>query len=203
MLAACLAYLLSQQKDAVGLVAYRDGVHLYLPPRPGVRHLRRILADLDGLHPKGGTDTAGTLGYLGKVVKARGMVVLLSDLLHPLDETVARLRSLRARRQDLIVLQVSDPAEHTFPFDRAVLLFDAEDGREQFALPDAVREQYLANRNGHFHRLRQECLAEEIDIEEFCTDRPIDHALHYFLQRRSRAVMRSSRVQRGRVGGRR
>ena len=203
MLAACLAYLLSRQKDAVGFIGYHRNIHLYLPPRMGVRHLRRILADLEALRPEGPTDTAGTLAYLGNVIKPRGMAVLISDLLHPLDETLDHLRSLRARRQDLMVLQISDPAEQTFPFDRTVTLVDAEDDRERFAIPEAIREQYLENRRAHFARIRRECLAEEIDIEEFGTDRPLDHALRYFLQRRSHLLMRSSRVQRGHAGGRR
>ncbi len=203
MLAACLAYLLNQQKDAVGLVGYRQAIQVYLPPAVGARHLRRVLAELDGLASEGATDTAGTLGYLGNVVRPRGMVVLVSDLLHPLEETVEHLRSLRARRQDIMVLQISDPAERTFSFDRALTLVDAEDAREQYIVPDAVREQYLENRRRHFDQLRQECLAEEIDIEEFSTDQPLDHALHYFLQRRTHFLHRSSRIQRGRAGGRR
>lgn len=203
MLAACLAYLLSLQRDAVGLVAYHRTLQRYLPPRVGVRHLRRILAELEGLKPEGATDTAGTLAYLGNVIRPRGMVILISDLLHPIDETLDHLRSLRARRQDVVVLQISDPAEQTFPFDQAVLLVDAEDDRERFAIPEAVRDQYLANRHGHFAHIRQECLAEEIDIEEFPTGRPLDHALHFFLQRRSHLLLRSSRVQRGLARGRR
>jgi uncharacterized protein (DUF58 family) len=203
MLAACLAYLLSRQRDEVGLIAYREGIQLYLPPRLGTKHLRRILAELEGFVPDGTTDTAGTLGYLGNVIRPRGMVVLISDLLHPLDETIDHLRSLRARRQDVMVLQISDPSEQTFPFDRTVTLLDAEGAGERYAIPEAVREQYLENRRNHFDRIRRECLAEEIDIEEFCTDRPLDHALHFFLQHRNRTALRSSRIQRGRVGGRR
>ncbi len=201
MLAASLAYLLNQQRDAVGLVGYQNGVSAYLPPRLGPRHLRRVLVELDKLSPGGGSDTAGTLGYLGNVIRPRGMAILISDLLHPLDESLARLRSLRARRQDVLVFQICDPAEQTFPFTRVATFVDLEDHREMYVLPDAVRDQYLANRARHFARVRTECLAHEIDIEEFSTERPLDFALHYFLQRRSRILMRSRRMHHGMARG--
>jgi uncharacterized protein (DUF58 family) len=201
MLAACLAYLLSQQKDAIGFVGYHQQLHLYLPPRHGSKHLRRILSEIEGLAPEGTTDTAGTLAYIGNVIQPRGMVLLISDLLHPVEAAIEHLRSLRARRHDLMVLQISDPAEQQFPFDRAVTFVDAEDAREQFTIPEAVREQYLANRRDHFDRIRKACLAEEIDIAEFGTDQPLDHALHYFLRCRNHVLLRSSSVQRGRAQG--
>ena len=107
-----------------------------------------------------------------------------------LDEVLNHLRSLRARRHSVLVLQISDPAEQTFPFDRALTLADAEDNREQFVVPAAVREQYLENRRQHFAHVHSECLASEIDIDEFSCSQPLDQALHRFLHRRNRAIGR-------------
>lgn len=193
MLAACIAMLLQMQRDAAGLVAYHEKLVQYVPPLSNKHHLRRIFVELEGLRPQGPTDTAGALHFLGDVLKPRGMVVLISDLLHPIDEMIDHLRSLRARRHDVLVLQISDPAEQTFPFDASQTFIDAESGREQYAVPDTVREQYLENRKRHFDRIRGECLAFEIDIEEFTTSEPLDRALHFFLHRRNHALVRSSR----------
>jgi uncharacterized protein (DUF58 family) len=202
MLAACMALLLHQQRDAAGLVAYHESLVTYVPPKSNRFHLRRIFVELNGLKPQGPTDTAGALHFLGDVLKPRGMVVLISDLLHPLDEMIEHLRSLRARRHDVIVLQLSDPAEQSFPFEATSTFVDLESGREQYAVPSAVREGYLANRKAHFDRIRHECLAFEIDIEEFSTGEPLDRALHYFLHRRNNALVRSSRRALVRAGGR-
>jgi uncharacterized protein (DUF58 family) len=201
MLAACLVYLLGRQGDAAGLAAYHERVHAYLPARTGPRHVRRILAEIDRIEPQGTTDTAGTLRFVGSIVKPRGMVVLISDLLHPLDETISDLRSLRAQRHDVTVLQISDPAEQEFPFSKSLTLVDSENAREQFVVPEAVRDQYLKNRAEHFDRIRRECLREEIDIEEFATNQALDYVLHHFLRRRSHAVERSSRTRKGVSGG--
>jgi uncharacterized protein (DUF58 family) len=193
MLAACIAMLLQLQRDAVGLVAYHEKLVTYVPPESTRHHVRRIFVELEGLKPQGPTDTAGALHFLGDVLKPRGMIVLISDLLHPIELMIDHLRSLRARRHDVLVLQLSDPAEQSFPFEATSTFIDAETGREQYAVPSAVRAAYLENRNRHFARLRTECLAFEIDIEEFTSTEPLDRALHFFLHRRNHALVRSSR----------
>jgi uncharacterized protein (DUF58 family) len=201
MLAACIAMLLQLQRDAVGLVAYHERLVTYVPPRPNRYHVRRIFVELEGLSPQGPTDTPGALHFLGDVLKPRGMIVLISDMLHPLDEMIDHLRSLRARRHDVLVLQLSDPAEQTFPFEASSTFVDAESGREQFAVPSAVRELYLENRARHFNRIRTECLAFEIDVQEFTTSEPLDRALHHFLHRRNHALVRSNRRATAWTGG--
>lgn len=202
MLVACLAMLLQQQRDAAGLVAYHEALLRYIPPMSTRYHLRRVFVELDNLQPQGPTDTATALHYLGDVLKPRGMVVLVSDLLHPLDAMIEHLKSLRARRHDVIVLQISDPAEQTFPFDASATFVDVETGQEQYAVPETVREQYLENRRQHFDRIRAECLAHEIDMAEFTTNEPLDRALHFFLHHRTHALVRSSqRAMAGTRGG--
>lgn len=193
MLVACLATLTSQQRDEVAFAAFAAEVETYIPGRARADHLHRLLAAMANVQPSGGTDTESALRFLGDVVPARGMVVLVGDLLHPLDKVVRQLRALRARRHDVLVLQISDPAERSFPFERSVTLRDAEEGRELFAVPSAVRAQYLENRANHFAEIRRECLAAEIDIAEFSCDEPLDGALQRFLFRRSHALLASSR----------
>ncbi|MCH7959886.1 MAG: DUF58 domain-containing protein [Candidatus Hydrogenedentes bacterium] len=195
MLAAALAMILHEQRDAPGLVAYHHDLVEYVPARSGASHLRRIFVELDNVVPEGRTDTPRALKRLSDVLKPRGMVVLISDLLHPLDEMIDHLKSLRARRHDVLVLQISDPAEQTFPFEQSVTFVDAETGREQFAVPDAVREDYLKNRAAHFDRIRKDCLASEIDVAEFVTTEPLDRALRYFLHHRAHALMTSGRTR--------
>ena len=201
MLAACLVFMLERQHDAVGFMAYDSELRVQMPPRAHPNHARRIIAEIERLEPAGPTDTAGALRFIGDVLPPRGMVVLISDLLHPLDEVINHLRSLRARRHDVMVFQISDIAEQTFPFDKSVTLVDLESNREQLAVPDAVRAQYLENRSRHFDRIRGECLAAEIDIEEFTTDQPLDFALHRFVNRRNNTLVtaahRKSQSSRG------
>jgi len=203
MLAAVLSMLLQKQRDAVGLIAYHHELLTYVPPLSSERHLRRIFVELDNIAPEGKTDTPGALHYLGDVLKPRGMVILISDLLHPLDEMIDHLKSLRARQQDVLVIQISDPAEQTFPFDESYTFVDAESGQERYAVPDTVRDQYLENRKNHFDHIRKECLSAEIDIAEFTTNEPLDRALHFFMDNRLRTHLSTSHHSRSIAGGNR
>jgi len=201
MLCACLSLMLRNQGDAAGLVAFHRELALNVPAANDLRRHRMLMAELARLRPDRETDAPAAIRYLGEALKPRGMVALISDLLYPLDAAIDCLKSLRARRHDVVVLQISDPAERDFTFDRAITLIDAESGRERYVVPDAVRQGYLENRRRHFEAIRRECLAAEIDIAEFSTDAPLDHALRFFLHRRARALMTSGR--RNRAGGRR
>lgn len=202
MLAASLATLLNRQHDATGLIAYHERLLRHLPPTAGARALRTLLATLDGLEPAGRTDANATLRFLGDVLQPRGMIVLISDLLHPLEEMVEQLKTLRARRHDVLVLQIADPAEQTFPFELSQTFIDVETESEQYAIPEEVREQYLENRRIHFDAIRRECLASEIDYEEIVTSEPLDLALHRYLHHRNHALLtKSTTAARRRASG--
>lgn len=192
MLAACLAMILHKQRDAAGFIAYHDRIVTHVPPRSDPHHMQRMLIELENIEPSGETNTPGALERLGEIIQPRGMVALISDLLYPAEEVIDHLKSLRARRHDVMVLQISDPAEQTFPFASATTLIDAENGTERFTVPEQAREEYLANRREHFRTIRRECLAAEIDVEEFTASEPLDRALHFFLHRRNASLMTSS-----------
>lgn len=202
MLIACLGAILNSQKDEFGFIGYHERLAVHLPQRSDRLHLRRLLVELENLAPAHSGDTAGTLRFVGDILPPRGMVVLVSDLLHPLEAMIDHLRSLRARRHDVIVFQISDIAEQTFPFERSATFIDAEDAKERFAIPELVREQYLENRRKHLELIRRECLAAEIDLQEFTTNEPLDRALMYFMHHRSVGLQTnsSSRNRRGRGG---
>ncbi len=193
ILAASIAWLLSQQHDEVALVAYHHEICCHLPHQRRAHQIRRILTALEGLKPLGSTETGPALRWVGDVMPARGMVVLISDLLQPLPELAAQLRALRARRHDVLVFQLADEAELTLPFDDAVTLIDAEGGGERLVDVETVRDAYLANRAAHFDELRSLCLAYEIDYMALSTDEPLDGALRHFLYRRSNALRTQSR----------
>lgn len=203
MLTACLAMMLDRQRDAVGFVAYHQELICHIPSLRDRHHLRRVLSALEGIKPAGPTDTAETLRVLGDLIPPRGMVVLVSDLLHPMEGMIEHLKSLRARRHDVLVLQVCDPAELTFPFDKTTTFIDAENAAELYAVPDLVRQGYFENRANHFAAIRRECLAAEIDVEEVRTDEPLGRALHAFLSRRNRSLMTNSATMHRSAGGRR
>lgn len=189
ILTASLAWMLAQQHDEVALVAYHDEICCHIPHQRRGYQIRRLIAALEDLKPAGATATAPALSWVGDIMAPRGMIVLISDLLQPLPQVATQLRALRARRHDVLVFQIADPAEATLPFDEAVTLIDAEGGGERLVDVDRVREDYLENRRTHFEEIRALCLAHEIDYMSLQCDAPLDSALRHFLHRRTHALM--------------
>ena len=128
-LAAALALLLLRQRDAVGLVRFDDQVRSAVSPRAQRGQWRRIVSALE--EPGAGNASAAGEGLrqAARLVRRRGLVVLVSDLLLDRDEVEEPLRALRAAGHDVTVLHVMDPAERDFAAGEA-LYRDPETGLE-------------------------------------------------------------------------
>jgi uncharacterized protein (DUF58 family) len=187
-LAASLAYLMSRQRDAVGLTSFDDRVTARLPAsaRPG--HLRAFLITLDQLEPGRETDVARPLHQLAESLTKRGLVVLISDLLDDPDRVVRALRHFQFRGTDVIVFHVLDPDEIEFPFERATRFEDLETDEEVMAVPAVVRSHYLKEMTGLIERYRRELGASGIDYRLMTTTEPLEMALLAYLSTRARRM---------------
>jgi uncharacterized protein (DUF58 family) len=185
-LAATFAYFLTQQGDAVGVTRFDDKVRDYLPPRNRPGHLRRLMLALE--HPAEGqaTEFGGPLERVAQMHDRRGMFVLLSDLLAPLDLLSARLGLLRARGHEVVVFQILDPREIDFNFENAAQFTDLETGQQHFIDPATARKQYRRRVEEHNEAASALCQASGIDYFLSPTDRPLDLALYDFLTSRAR-----------------
>lgn len=143
--AALLAGAALRNNDKVGLLLFTDRIELYLPPRKGSRHLFRMIREALCLKPAGrGTDIAGALEYLQRVVKRSATLFLISDCAAP--EFSAPLRRAAARH-DLVAVALTDPAELDLPDAGLMLLEDPETGATSLvdtADPE-VRHRYRGN----------------------------------------------------------
>src|SRR5437763_4127980 len=90
-LAATLAYFLYLQGDAVGLLTFDDQARDYLPARHRAGHLRHIMLALEKPAGGKGTNLAPPLKRMAEIVRKRGVMILLSDFLAPLDRLEAEL----------------------------------------------------------------------------------------------------------------
>jgi len=184
--AATIAYFLSRQRDAVGLLTFDDKVTDYLPPRHRPGQLRRLMGMLER-EPEGkATDLAKPLEEIAATVRKRGLVILISDLLVPLDSLRTRLGYLKSRRHDVVVLRVLDPAEVHFTFTNPSMFQDVESGRELYVDPDAVRGQYLQRFNAHAAEVAKTCSDLGIEFQQLTTDRPLELVLFDLLKARMR-----------------
>ena len=185
-LAASIAYLMHRQHDATGLMAFDEQVVTHVPVSARRGHLRRLLLALDRLDPGRGSNIAKPVTQLADALSRRGMVVLISDLLDDPDAIVKGLRHLRFRGTDVIVFQVLDHAELTFPFDRAMRFRDLETDEEVLAVPATVREHYLKEISALTAFYERELRLAGIDYCLADTSTPLDFALRSYLSTRSR-----------------
>ena len=187
MLAASLAYLMHRQRDAVGLTTFDDRLATMLPPSARPSHLRALLVALDTLAVGRPTSMAKPLHLLADAIDKRGLVVVISDLLDEPETVIDGLRHFRFRGSEVIVFHLIDPAERTFPFERAARFRDVELGDELMAVPSAVREQYLEALRETIERYGRELGSAGIDYRLMDTSTPLDFALVSYLSTRGRA----------------
>jgi len=185
-LAGALAYLMNRQRDAVGLLTFDERIRDLLPSsaRPG--HLKAVLVTLERLALGTRTDIAKPLSDLVQAIRKRGLVVLISDLLDDPDRIIEGLKHFRYRGTDVVVFQVLDPHELSFPFERAARFRDLESDHEVVALPAAVRETYKARLDAMVANFRRVLGQNGIDYTLLDTSQPLEVALLAYLQTRRR-----------------
>ncbi len=144
-LCATLAFSAVKSNDKAGLLLYSDRVERFLPPRKGAPHAMRILHDVLGCQPSGrGTGLGAALEQIGRVLRHRAVVFILSDFLGGGDYDQA-LRRI-ALRHDVIALALDAAEEGRLPEEGLVEFEDAESGERVLVdcASPAVRRAYAA-----------------------------------------------------------
>ncbi|MDR1684136.1 MAG: DUF58 domain-containing protein, partial [Elusimicrobiota bacterium] len=126
-LGAVFAFSAIKNNDKVGLLLFSDAVELYIPPKKGRRHVLRIIRELLAFEPKGkGTNIAHALDALNRLIKRKGILLLLSDFQ---DKGYERAYKLTSKKFDLVPVIVQDPLERALPAARAYVNFESLEGK--------------------------------------------------------------------------
>lgn len=186
VLAASLAFLMNRQRDATGLMAFDDRIVFRVPAsaRPG--HLHTLLLGLERLEAGKKSDVGRPLHQLAEALLKRSLVVLISDLLDEPEPVIKGLQHLKFRGTDVIVFQVLDPNELTFPFKGAARFRDLESSEEVTTEPSNIRRAYLRELAGLTLRYDRALRGAGIDYVQLDTSQPLDFALLAYLAARSR-----------------
>ena len=176
-LAATFAYFLSMQRDAVGLATFATEIEDFIPPRYRSGHLRRLLVSLEK-HAEGtATHLARPLEQIAERLNKRGMLVLISDLLAPLETLEQSLGSLSVRGQDVLVFHVLDPEELRFQFQAPEMFVDLETDRRLYVDPASIRKEYLSRFGEHLSAIQGICSRLGLVYQQLITDSPLEMAL--------------------------
>ena len=190
-IAASLAWFLFRQRDAVGLITFDESIDEILPARFRPGHLRHLLGALERSTGGNETDIGRPLKQVAATIQKRGLIVLVSDLLVPVDSITKPLSYLRAIGHDIVLLRVLDPAEIDFSsFDQASMFVDLESGREIYVDPGSVAQGYQKRFTEHQTEIKTFCNENGIDFFEVSTSDPVQKSLFNFLQARTQQAQR-------------
>ncbi|MGH8024010.1 MAG: DUF58 domain-containing protein [Limisphaerales bacterium] len=202
-IAATLAVSAAKNGDKVALLMFTDQVELFVPARKGRRHVLRLVRDLLAFEPRRqGTDIAGALGFLGRVLRRRSIVFLLTDFLHssggagglgprpprsPLPtgpgDFITQL-GLANMRHDVVCLHLHDPRESSLPRAGLLTIEDAETG-ETFELDSksgGVRARFAAINAERLADLDRRLIRAGVDTLRLHTAEPFAPVLQRFFE---------------------
>jgi len=187
-LCSLLAMSAIKNNDRVGLIAFTDRIEKFVPPRKGLSHVLRIIREAIYYQPEGyGTDIAGALEYLSRVIKRSSVTFMISDFYA---ENYKMPFSIANKRHDIVALSITDPRELELPDIGLVNLEDAEKGHN-FMLDTsnaAIRREYSENAMKMLderERLFRSINVDHIDIR---TDVPYTPELYKFFRIRERRI---------------
>lgn len=124
--AAVLAYVAIKSNDRVGLIIFSDRIETYIPPKKGRAHVWRVIREILTFKPsRRATNLQGALDMLGKVLRQRAVVFVISDFL---DAKADHALRVTGRRHDVTAVTVTDPREQALPKIGLIELEDAETG---------------------------------------------------------------------------
>ncbi|MGH8023189.1 MAG: DUF58 domain-containing protein [Limisphaerales bacterium] len=209
-IAATLAVSAARNGDKVALLLFSSDVELFVPARKGRRHVLRLVRDLLAVEPRRrGTNISGALEFLGRVLRRRAIVFLLTDFLHSTPDgaggEIAGMRrqsNSRAdgasagppdfiaqlgrtnRRHDVVCLHLHDPRESALPQAGLVGIEDAETG-EFFELDSnsgALRGRFAAVNAERLADLDRRLIRTGVDTLRLNTAEPFAPTLQRFFE---------------------
>ena len=188
-LAAAVAHFLHGQGDAVGLATFGSEIVDYLPARNRPGHLRQSLVLLAACRgPR--NRSRRSLERMAGLLRKRNLLVLISDLLAPLDQLATQLGYLRSSGHEVLLFNVLDPAGLRLRL-RATGRVPRYGNRPRFARRSRGRPPGIRRAFGRTPEFGPQHLSQlGIDYHRLTTDRPLELALYEYL---------ADRIRRGRL----
>ncbi len=193
-LAATLAYFLTLQRDSVGLMTFDQQVGEFISARQRPGHFRRLLVALSRPVQGTGTDLGEPLQQIAALVRRRGLIVLISDMLASIDTLRTNLAYLRSRGHEVLIVRILDPAEVDLQIAAPSMVVDLESGREIYLDPEAARNSYAQRFAEHQRELQSICDSLGVDLYQINTDHSLENALFQLVSTQRQKNQSSSRA---------
>ena len=184
--AACLAYLILRQRDAVAIGVFDRDVKEYLPRTGNLASIHAIMNTLAQIQGAGETNIGAVLHEMAGTIRRRGIVIIISDLFDDEDKILQGIQHIRFGGSEVIVLHVMDPYELTFPF-AGMVEFDGFERTEKLTTrPGEIRDSYLREVENFRGRIREGCERLNCHYVLVNTGYPLHEVIGGYLAFRSR-----------------
>lgn len=183
-LAAALAYLMIQQGDKVGLTVFDQRIATHLPPGGTFPHLYRILRALENRNPARKTSVSRALRDAYGLIRRRGLLIVISDLIDDPVEIFRALSLYTHRHYEVVLFHVLHRYECELPPIPSVEFVDAETGEAFTANPQDLAKSYAAQMRGFVETMASLARARNIEYNFINTDTPPSAVLRRYLLRR-------------------
>ena len=157
VLAACLAYLVLGQSDAVAVNIFDTEVRDRFERTDNKGKIHEIMHRLATFKATEGTNTARVLHDLAAALKSKSIVMLISDLFDDEESLQKSIERIRFQGTEVVVFHVLDPYEIEFPFTGTVKFIGLESGPELETVPASIRKSYLEAFGDYCKRMRALC----------------------------------------------
>jgi uncharacterized protein (DUF58 family) len=171
--AGMLAFLAIRTNDKVGVMLFSSKVEKYIPPKKGAAHVWRLIKEIYTYQPKEqNTNLNEALTFLNTAAKRHSIVFMISDCI---DQGYEKPLRLAAKKHDLTVVRLSDPAETELPDAGLVSLLDPETG-EKIIIDTSkkqVRQKWMEYIFSEKRKLKNILNKTRIDFVELYTNKDV------------------------------
>ena len=186
ILAASLGYLMLKQQDAVGLILFDNKIRINIPARTKRSHLNIILSQMENTKLGAKTQISPILHQTADLIKKRGLIIIISDLLDSPEKIISGLKHFRYKGHEVVIFHLLDPQELNFNFSKSTRFRDMESKEEIITEPSYFKIDYQKNINKFCNYYKLQCRKNKIDYVLINTDKPLDLALSEYLLIRKR-----------------
>ena len=176
-LIAALSLVLLRQRDATGLITFDDTVRAVIPPSARTGHWHQLLRVLAELEAGEGTAAEPALRRVVGLLRRRGLVVFVSDLLLDRELALKALRFLRHRGHHVLVLHIMDPSEATLSGPAEARFEDPETHESVILRPRDWAGAYAETVESVVSAWRLACRRNDIGYHRVLTSSPFGSVL--------------------------
>ncbi len=195
MAAACLAYMLQKQRDAVGIATFSEEIEWQSPVKSTPSHIHNLFVKLQQLFEQvpqsKKTSAAQVIHQIADKIHKRSLVIIFSDMLENTsqqEELFSALQHLKHNQHEVLLFHVIDEkTELHFDFaERPYEFIDLETNEKVKIHPNQIKEYYQENIVHKFQRLKLRCGQYKIDFIEADIGKNIDQILLPYLIKRQK-----------------